>query len=55
MEAKVGDTVRSILNGKDYQVKKFVKSKAFSNRKTEKVKLSQRLQPLSYSIGKRRI
>jgi hypothetical protein len=28
MEAKVGDTVRSILNGMEYKVKKIVKSLA---------------------------
>ncbi len=28
MEAKVGDTVRSILNGVEYKVKKIVKSMA---------------------------
>jgi len=46
MEAKVGDTVRSILNGKDYQVKKFVKSKAVLESKDGKSQIITEIETL---------
>ena len=39
MEAKVGDTVRSILNGIEYRVKKIVKSMAILESKDRKSKI----------------
>jgi len=39
MEAKVGDTVRSILNGIEYRVKKIVKSMAILESKDGKSKI----------------
>ncbi len=39
MEAKVGDTVRSILNGMEYKVKKIVKSLAVLESKDGKSKI----------------
>jgi len=39
MEAKVGDTVRSILNGIEYKVKKIVKSMAVLESKDGKSKI----------------
>ena len=46
MEAKVGDTVRSILNGKDYQVKKFVKNKALLESKDGKSQIITEIETL---------
>ena len=39
MEAKVGDTVRSILNGMEYKVKKVVKNLAFLESQDGKSKI----------------
>ena len=45
METKEGDTVRSILNGVEYKVRKIVKAWPSLNRKMGKAKLLQRSIP----------
>jgi len=46
MEAKVGDTVRSILNGIEYKVKKIVKSMAVLESKDGKSKIVTEIDAL---------
>ena len=46
MEVKVGDTVRSILNGIEYKVKKIVKSMAVLESKDGKSKIVTEIDAL---------
>lgn len=53
METKVGDTVRSILNGIDYKVKKIVNSMAILESKDGKSQILTELENLTLFYKKR--
>ncbi len=54
METKVGDTVRSILNGIEYKVKKIVKSMAVLESRDGKNQILTELENLSLFYKKKR-
>jgi hypothetical protein len=54
METKVGDTVRSILNGVEYKVKKIVESKAVLESRDGKNQILTELENLTLFYKKKR-